>query len=314
MCAELLRRSTSLLNLVTGLEKNRAATLSLISNSALSVSKIAVGIMTGSAAVFSDGIHSFTDVAASLSTAVSVRAASKPADFHHRFGHQKFENVSGVFESILLLGAGVVIVAEALGRIAVGYRITDMWIAIAVMIVSAVVDFSVALPVRNASKRADSIALRVDYAHIATDALASVGVIVALLLVQLTGNIFFDTATAFMIAIIMGFSGLSLLRESGGPLVDVKISDSEEERIREILLRYSDTCGYHMLRTRKAGNVRFVDFHLTFPLSITLLEAHDISDRIEAELMAVLQNCNLTIHMEPVGVDCESDVHDGKKS
>lgn len=296
------------------MEKSRAATLSLISNSALSVSKIAVGVMTGSAAVFSDGIHSFTDVAASLSTAVSVRAAAKPADYHHTFGHQKFENVSGVFESFLLIAAGVVIVAEAFGRLASGYRIIGISLAITVMAASAVVDAIVAIPVRAASRKADSIALKVDYAHIATDALASVGVIIALFLVQLTGNIFFDTATAFMIAAIMGVSGISLLRESGGPLVDVKISDMEEGRIREILSRYEGSCGYHLLRTRKAGNIRFVDFHLTFPLSATLVEAHDISDRIEAEVMNALRNCNLTIHMEPEGVDCAGEAYGRKNS
>ncbi len=290
------------------MEKNTAATLSVISNTALSVSKIAVGLMTGSAAVLSDGIHSFTDLAASLSTAVSVRAASEPADYHHRFGHQKFENVSGVFESLLLLGAGIVIVIEAIGRLATGYRITDIPVAIAVMAVSAIVDFIVSVPVRDASRSADSIALRVDYAHITTDGLASIGVIVALLLVQVTGNIIFDTATAFVIAGIMAYSGLSLLRESGGPLVDVKISDTEEDIIKEILSRYSDACSYHMLRTRKAGNVRFVDFHLTFHPSATLVQAHEISDRIEAEAKAALRNCNLTIHLEPEGADCDGDV------
>ncbi|MBX8632109.1 MAG: cation diffusion facilitator family transporter [Candidatus Thermoplasmatota archaeon] len=290
------------------MEKEKASKLSVVSNSLLSALKIAIGLLTGSVAVLSDGIHSFTDVAASVSTALSVRTASRPADYVHRFGHGKFENVSGVFESVLLLVTGAIILAESLQRFTTGDRITDVGVAVITMVVSAAADFAISVPVRGAAKRADSAALRVDYVHLATDGVSSLGVIVALLLVYVTGSTLFDIGVALIIAGIMFISGIRLMLESGGPLVDRKISDEDEDIIRKVINEHSGICGYHSLRTRKSGNVCFVDFHLTFRPDVTLYEAHRVTDEIEEELRKYLPNCSTLVHLEPEGAGC-TDAH-----
>ncbi|MCL4317850.1 MAG: cation diffusion facilitator family transporter [Candidatus Thermoplasmatota archaeon] len=292
------------------MNKLSASRLSAVSNGALSAAKIIIGLITGSVAVLSDGIHSFTDVTASVSTAVSVKKASMPADTIHKFGHGKFENVSGVFESILLIATSVIIVAEAFDRVVAGEHIVFLGIAIITMIISAAVDFAVSIPVRRASRREESIALKVDNAHLTTDGLASVGVVLALIAVYLTGNVLFDIIVAFIIAAVMSYSGISLLLESGGPLVDVKISDADEQTVIGILSEHKEICRFHSLRTRKSGNIRFIDLHLTFKPNTTVYEAHSVVDAIETRLRERIPNCSALIHIEPEGVECADSIGD----
>jgi cation diffusion facilitator family transporter len=281
--------------------KSRAAALSIASNSVLIGLKIAAGAITGSIAILTEALHSSIDLIASVVAFVSVRKADEPADAEHPYGHEKMESLAAAIEGMLILiGAGL-IVFEATRRLVAGASVDHLGVGIAVIAFSAVVNGGVSAYLSRRARAHESPALAGDAAHLRADALTSIGVIVGLTLVEITGEAAFDPIAALVVATAIVYAGIRILSGSSRALVDEAPPQHEMDRIEAAIARARapEMVGYHKLRARRAGRRRYIDMHAQFRSGTTLERAHalahDLRDAIEAEI----HGAEVLIHVEP---------------
>jgi len=289
-------------------EITSVARLSIYSNTLLLVIKLAVGFFLGSISVLSEALHSGIDLLAAVIANYSVKKAGQPADDEHKFGHGKFENVSGTVEAFLILIAAIIILYKAVEKIVLGGRMETEFIGIGIIVmgISAAVNFYVSRRIMAVAKKAESIALEADAYHLTTDVYTSLGVFIGLVLIRLTGNSIFDPVMAIIVGIIILKASYDLTRRSVSGIMDVKLSDTEEEIIKSIIHdHYSQYAEYHDLRSRMSGAERFVDLHLVVPKNQNVADAHDFCDHLEKEIKEKIPNLSILIHIEPCRIDCE---------
>jgi cation diffusion facilitator family transporter len=283
--------------------KTRAAALSIASNSALILLKVAAGSITGSVAILSEAMHSSIDLIASIVAFISVRKADEPADADHRYGHEKIENLSAAIEGMLILVGSGVIAFEAIRHLVVGAEVQRLGVGIAVVGVSAVANLTVGGIVARRARATESAALEGDAAHLRTDALTSVGVLVGLTLVQITGADWIDPIVALVVAAAIVVSGVRILTRSSRVLVDEALPADEQRAIGEAVQSFGPrgVAGYHKLRTRRAGARRYVDLHVQFRAGTTLEDAHAIAHELQDAIRARVRGADVLIHLEPEG-------------
>jgi cation diffusion facilitator family transporter len=280
--------------------KTSAAGLSILSNSLLVVFKLVIGIAMGSVSVLAEAIHSGVDLLAALIAFFSIRAAARPADSTHNFGHGKIENVSGTVEGILIFGAAGFIVYEAIEKIIHVPEVELLGLGITIMSVSALSNFIVSRHLHRVARRTDSVALEADAWHLTTDVYTSAGVMAGLTAVWLTGWHILDPLIAISVAGLIIKAAWGITRKSFRPLLDARLPKHELKAINACITAYTgNAISYHDLKTRKSGSQRFIDMHLVLPKSITLEEAHRICDLIERDITERLSNSHVTIHCEP---------------
>ena len=292
-------------------EITKVARLSIYSNTILLIMKLAVGFMLGSISVLSEALHSGIDLLAAVIANYSVRKAGKPADDIHKFGHGKFENLSGTIEALLITVAAIIILYEAGRKIFSGNEVEGLknefiGVGIVIMGISALVNFYVSRKIMKVAKHAESIALEADAYHLTTDVYTSIGVFIGLVLIHFTGNPIFDPVLAIIVALMILKASYDLTKRSISGIMDVKLSDDEEELIKSIITEhYSDYAEFHNLRSRMSGAERFVDLHLVVPKNQHVIEAHELCDHLEKDIMEKIPNLSILIHIEPCEADCE---------
>jgi cation diffusion facilitator family transporter len=284
--------------------KSRAAALSIASNSLLIALKLAAAAVTGSIAILSEALHSAIDLLASVIAFVSVRMSDEPADADHHYGHEKVESLAAAIEGMLILVGAGVIIYEAVHRLAGGIGdVGSLGIGIAVIAFSAVANFAVSAYLRNAADRFSSPALAGDAAHLSADALTSVGVLIGLSLVELTGAAELDSAVAIAVAIAIVYAGVRILDRSGRALIDESPPPEELDLIERVIAaeRPAEMAGYHQLRARSAGSRRYVDMHVQFKSGTSLERAHELAHKLRDAIEAELPRVEVLIHVEPEG-------------
>jgi len=281
--------------------KSGAAGLSIASNATLIALKLAAGALTGSIAILTEAIHSTIDLVASVIAFISVRKADEPADAEHPYGHEKVENLAANVEGILILVGAGIIVYEATHRLAVGAHVDSLGVGIAVMGFSVLANLVVSGALSRTARRTESPALEGDAAHLRTDALTSAGVLVGLALVEITGADAFDSITALVVAVVIVFAGIRIIRRSSGVLVDEALPEDEMDRVETALAaaRTPEVAGYHKLRGRRAGSRRWVDLHVQFRSGTSLERAHGIAHRMRDEVESEVPGAEVLIHVEP---------------
>lgn len=280
-------------------EKISIARLSIGSNSFLIIFKVTAGILSGSISIISEAIHSCMDLLAAIIAFISVRISDTPADERHPYGHGKFENISGVVEAVLIFIAAGWIIYEAIQKFIHPGEISRFGVGIAVMTVSAGINFYVSRKLYKVAKKTDSIALEADALHLKTDVYTSAGVAIGLILIWLTGFHFLDPVVAIIVAILILKESFTLFLKAYSPLLDESLSNEEIRQIRAIIGKHCcENIRYHDLRTRKAGNYKYVDFHLNLAENLTVKSAHEICDAIENDIHAVFPKAEVTIHVE----------------
>ena len=288
-------------------EKISIAKLSVYSNTALVVLKLTVGILMLSVAVISEAIHSAVDLLAALIARFSVKKSAEPADHDHRFGHGKYENLSGVVEGVLIFVAAAIIIYEAIDKFM--QRDPEMhliMVGMAVMGISTVVNIYVSRRLMEVAKRTDSLALEADAYHLRTDVWTSAGVFLALGLIQVTGNKDFDPAIAMVVAAFIIKAAYDITRRSAEGLVDYSLPENEIKLIERIMRDHqSDFIDFHKLRARKAGSERQIDLHLTVPRHLNIKEGHDLAEHLAHEIRMELPQSVVVIHIEPCNEKCE---------
>jgi cation diffusion facilitator family transporter len=281
--------------------KTRAAALSIASNSLLIVLKLAAGIVTGSIAIITEAIHSSIDLLASVIAFLSVRKAGEPADADHPYGHGKIENLAAAIEGMLILVGAGVIVFESVRRLFDPPVVESLGIGIGVIAFSMVANLAVSGYLYRQARITDSPALEGDAAHLRTDALTSAGVLVGLVLVEVTGIDILDPMTALLVAGAIVMAGIRILTRSSRVLVDEVLPDEELAAVRAAIDGYGaeEVAGYHKLRARRAGSRRYVDLHVQFREGTTLDRAHELSHELQAEIASRLRGADVLIHLEP---------------
>ena len=281
-------------------EKIKAARLSIVSNSALVLLKLFIGILMGSVAVLSEAIHSGLDLFASMIAYYAVGKAGKPADERHPYGHGKWENVSGVVEAVLIFAAAAYIIYEAALRLSKGSEIEHLGWGTAVMAASALVNWFVSRYLFRVSQKTGSVALEADAWHLRADVYTSVGVLLGLGLIAITKITIFDSIAAIAVALLIIKSSIELTMSAMGDIFDVRLPAEDEAKIRDVLARHEGDCiGFHRLRSRKSGSMKFIDLHLVVPRKWSIEEAHQLSDRIEDEIRQSMPNTQVIIHVDP---------------
>ena len=281
--------------------KSGAAGLSIASNSILIALKLAAGAITGSIAILTEAIHSGIDLVASLIAFFSVRKADEPADADHPYGHEKVENLAAAIEGTLILFGAGVIIFEATRRLASGADLETLWVGIAVVGFSAVANVGISAYLYRRAAALDSPALAADAAHLRTDAMTSVGVLIGLVLVEVTGIVEFDSIVALMVAVAIVVAGIRILTRSSRVLVDEAPPPEELDRIEAAIAsaRAPEVAGYHKLRARRAGSRRHIDLHLQFRGGTSLERAHSLAHEVRAAIEAEFPTADVLIHVEP---------------
>jgi cation diffusion facilitator family transporter len=289
-------------------EKKSAALTSVIAAIALTTFKILVGIFTGSLGILAEAAHSGLDLLAALVTLFAVRASSKPADEEHRYGHGKIENLSAMFETLLLLATCVWIIYEAVQRLF--FKSVEVEISIwsfIVMAVSIIIDINRSKMLYKAARKHNSQALEADALHFSTDIYSSAVVILGLIAVWI-GEQFpglgvlksADAIAALGVALIVVYISAQLGFRTIQALLDTAPKGSAE-RITQAVSRVPGVVDCHHVRIRASGPLMFVDVHVLMDGGQTLDEAHSLTEKIEAAIQSIMPGADVTVHPEPAG-------------
>lgn len=262
--------------------------------------KIVVGIFSGSVSIISEAIHSMMDLIASFIAYYSVRISDNPPDDDHPYGHGKFENVSGVIEALLILIAALWIMYEAIHKILAPSPVNSIGIGIGsiVMFISAAVNFLVSTKLYKVARANDSIALEADALHLKTDVYSSLGVGAGLFLIWITDLYILDPVIAILVALFILRESFNLLNKAFNPLLDTALPVEELNKIKRLMNEMN--IQFHDLKTRKAGNIKFIDFHLEMPSATELGDVHQLCDDIEKLLQENVPHVRVNIHVEPL--------------
>lgn len=283
-----------------------AARLLIVIVIGLILLKVAVSWLTGSISILAQAADSLLDLFAGIITFSAIRIAAKPADEEHPYGHGKAEDIAGVSQGILIFIAGGLIIYSSIHRIIEGTSIELAEAGIGVMLVSIVVSIFLSRHLLKVSRATDSVALEANARNIAADVYSALAVLVGLVMVRLTGLSIIDPIIAIGVAIYILKMAYDTIRKPFSGLVDTKLSPSQETVIKSCLISYGQqVVNFHALRTRRAGNQRYIDLHLVMNGDISLQQAHEICDQIEAEIQTGLPQSSVTIHIEPCSDECE---------
>lgn len=280
-------------------ERQSAATLSLAYNAGATAAKLVAAILTGSVSLLSEAIHSATDVVASGFAYLSVRAANEPPDEDHPYGHGKMESVASFGESILLLGTVVFILMEAFHRLGQPSEVQRLDVGLWVIGLSSLSSFLVARHVSKVGIRTGSLALRSNGQHLMVDFWTSVAVFGALGVTHWTKWQSADAVFAFGFATWIAMGGVKMLRESYDQLVDRVLPAEEMMAIEAILNEEKECLSWHRLRARHSGSMHNVDVHVVVPRDWSVVQAHDLADRLEKRIEDRLAPAKAIIHVDP---------------
>ena len=257
--------------------------------------------LTGSVGFLSDAAESVVNLVAALVALITIRWATRPPDDEHMYGHEKAEYFSAGFEGAMILVAAAGITWFAVGRLLHPVPLEDVGVGIAVSLVASSINLIVGLVLIRAGREHRSITLEADGKHLMTDVWTSVGVIVGVALVWITGWERLDPLIALAVAANIVLMGTTLIRRSAGGLLDHTLPAAEQQAINTVLDRTGvDGVQFHGVRTRQSGSRSFVSLHILVPGAWTVQHGHDLSERLEREIRAALPHASVLTHVEPV--------------
>lgn len=257
-------------------------------------------LVTGSVGLLSDAIESIVNVVAAVIALMALRAAAKPADALHHFGRGKAEYLSSGIEGFMIFGAATAILVTSVPRLWNPGELEDLGLGLLITGVATVINLLVGVTLVRVGTSHRSATLRADGHHLLTDVWTSVGVIVGVLLVLITGWAILDPLIAIAVAVNIMIVGTKLVRESTRGLLDVALPESETRRIVEVLAAHAvDGVTFHGLQTREAGKDRFMTVHMLVPGDWSVTEGHDAAELVEADLRAAVPDLAILTHLEP---------------
>jgi cation diffusion facilitator family transporter len=281
------------------MKKKQAALMAIIGGVAILGIKLLAYLVSNSVALLSDALESIVNIAASGLMFFSIHVSEKPADDSHNYGHQKIEEISSMLEGVFIIAAALLIVYAATGRFFESVELLELNLAIGISMLAAALNAGLSCFLARTARRSGSAALEGDAKHLLSDVISSAGVWIGLFVVQLTGWNFMDSILAFVVAALIARMGIGLILKSSHHLMDRSCKE-EEEKMKEILARHRFRfIDFHNVKTRRHGNQIFAQLHLSVDGSLSVKEAHDLTDHLEEEIKEELPSMNLIIHIEP---------------
>lgn len=290
--------------------RDERTTLARVALASIGVAIAAMGIKylafikTGSVALYSDALEGGVNVVTGVLALVAIRVSARPADRNHQFGHHKAEYFSAVVEGVLIVVAALLILREAWDALRHPRMMTEPAIGLVISGAATALNAVWAQFLIRWGGARRSPALVADGHHIMTDVITSIGVIAGLLIATMTGFPILDPLIAAGVAVNILWMGWRLMRASMSGLMDEAVPAAELSRIRASIADSASGLGaieVHDLRTRLAGPVTFVEFHLVVPGSMTVSESHRICDKLESAIEAAVHGAEVVIHVEPEG-------------
>lgn len=282
-------------------KKKLTAGLSILSNIVLSLLKIIAGALSGSLSIISEAIHSMSDFLASIITFFSVSKSAIPADDDHPYGHGKYEDMAGLIEGVLIILASLFIIYKSVKKIifAVPFE-TESNFGIAVMFIAVIMNIFVSSMLFKVAKESNSISLYADGEHLRTDIYSSLGVLIGLILIKITGYTVLDPIVAIFVAVLIYRAGYTISKRSMSNLLDHSLPDDDIKKIKSIINGNSVTLKEHSIKARQIGPAKDIDLILQFPQETTICECHKICDKVEDKIQMLYPNCSISIHSEPI--------------
>ena len=262
--------------------------------------KLLAWAMTGSVALLSDALENTVNVVTAIAALVAIRVAALPADANHPYGHHKAELFSAILEGVMVIVAALAILHQAWAGWTNPQVLNAPLQGLLVNALASVLNAVWAWVLIHHGRRARSPALVADGKHLYLDVVSSVVVTLGVLLAIETGWYWLDPVLAAFVALNILWSGWRVIHDSLSGLLDESLSDDVLTEVRRIIATEAvGAVEAHDLRTRTAGAATFIEFHLVVPGVLTVSQAHDLCDRVEAGLKTVVEGCVVTIHVEP---------------
>lgn len=257
--------------------------------------------LTGSVGLLSDAAESVVNLVAAVIALAALRWAGKPADEEHTYGHAKAEYFSAGIEGALIFLAAVTIAVTAVDRLMHPQPLSDVGIGLVVSVAASAINLGVGTMLVRTGREHRSITLEADGRHLLTDVWTSIGVVVGVAAVAISGWDRLDAIVALAVAANIVFTGATLLRRSAAGLMDRALPDDLQREITQALAAFDHTgVQFHALRTRQAGQRAFISLHVLVPGAWTVRQGHDIAEQIESELRKRLPYATVFTHVEPI--------------
>lgn len=280
----------------------RYATYASVTVACLLISvKMAAWIITDAVSLQATLIDSLLDAAASVINLFAVRRAQKPASYSFRFGHGKAEAIAALGQSMFIAGSACWLLIEASQRFATPHTIEETGIGILVMILAMVLTVGLIVFQRHVVIRTGSAAIKADSIHYRSDFLINGGVLVSLLGGSYFSYAWLDPLTGTLIAVYIVYTAWTIAKEALNILMDKELSEEMRQQIIKIAKSHPEARGVHELKTRSSGLTSFIQFHLELDDEMTLLRSHEVSDEIEALILAEFPYSDVIIHQDPKG-------------
>ncbi len=278
----------------------RYAWLSIAAAIVTIVMKSVAYLITGSVGLLSDALESTVNLAAAIVALLALRVASRPADDEFTFGYSKVEYFASGFEGGMILLAAVGIILSALPRLINPQPLEQLGLGLIISVSASLINLWVAIVLKRAGQRYNSITLEADSKHLMTDVWTTGGVLIGIALVALTGWLRLDPLIALAVAVNIIFTGYKLLVRSGRGLMDISLSKEELQPVHSILDSYqSQGVSYHALRSRQAAARKFMVVHLLVPGEWSIFDGHKLADQIEVKISEAIPNSTIVTHIEP---------------
>jgi cation diffusion facilitator family transporter len=279
----------------------RYAWLSLVAALLTIGLKTAAWLITGSVGFLSDAAESGVNLIGALMALAMLHIAARPADDDHSYGHGKAEYFSSGLEGGLILIAALAIGSTAIPRLISPRPLEEVGAGLIVSVAASLINLAVALLLLRAGRQHHSITIEANAQHLLTDVWTSVGVIVGVGAVALTGWNRLDPIIALLVAANIVWTGIKIVRSSVSGLMDAAVSETDLRAIRQVLDRHTrERVQFHALRTRRAGTRRFIEMHVLVPGDWTVQRGHDLLEQIEEDLRAVVPNAAVFTHLESI--------------
>lgn len=280
--------------------KIRAAAFSITGAFGLAVVKLLIAISSGSMAVMASAVDSLLDILMSGVNFMAIRQAEQPADECHPFGHGKFETLATFFQALVITASGGWIIYESSIRLTQGKGLANIDQGIGILAFSAAASWVIASYLSKVAKQTDSSALEADSLHFRMDIYSNLGLLVGLVLIRWLQIDWLDSALSILVASYILHEALQLIKRSLQDMLDRELPEEIKQQVHELITTHeAQFSGYHGLRTRRAGSLKIMDFHLEVCKEMSVYEAHKITDSLEKKIEKNIPGANVIIHIEP---------------
>jgi len=281
--------------------QKRATVVATVVATGLTIMKLVIGVMSGSVAVLASAIDSLLDMAISVFNFFAIKKSEENPNETYQYGKGKIQAIAGVIEGTVISVSGLYIIYKAIEKMVQGEGVALLTPSVVVMLLSLVVTFFLVRYLLGVAEQTDNIVIKADALHYQTDLWSNAAVLVSLLLVWITGLGMIDALFGLGIGLYIIYSAYEIIVEGVAILLDRALEGEMVAAIGEIISHHPKSSSYHWLKTRTDGTTNFVEFHLVLHPEMRLKEAHEITDEIEAEIVALdsKKKWLITPHYDP---------------